>query len=557
MPSRILIADPSLTTQRIIELIFTGADFEVTHISDGLEARERLNEINPDIVLASISLPGRNGYELCEDIKHNPALPDVPVILLVGGSEQFDEAEAFRVRADDWLANPPEERAVIETVRRLLADRKEAGTAGLTSFSATAVDQEKSEDSASSKLSQTETLPLVSNEERPREVLPGKPGEPPNQTSFFNKYIPPPPVQSLDLIGAQHKAAPPPALIKVEKEPRREPVSHEGAALVVWSLVACLVLGVIAIFVFLPLSSKDAIPNPHVPQADVGSSRAANDTAPPPVGEAGAEGEGGEVDVESESTEDTNPDEPPPTYSPEAAGDELDDVIVVESDKEIAPDRAPAARRRGQPLTDRAVLRANPRREFSPRQSDLVRSRLLRRARFLEETGNLDRAENQYRYILDRFPNEREGRLGLRRVEARKSQARREQTLKASRANREIGLSSFRSGNYVDAATRLNQAVNAGLRDTSVLYALGSSYLKLNRISEARAAFERCLAGNPNYAPALVGLARTHIAVGRRDQAVALLRRALELGGGAEYSPGRIREMISSLTGNSSGRTRR
>lgn len=552
MPSRILIADSSLTIQRVVTLIFSERDFEVTGISSGLEARDRLNEIKPDIVLASVSLPGRNGYELCEDVKSNPGLRNVPVVLLVSGFEQYDQAEAFRVRADALLASPPEERAMLEIVRKLLSERKSLQTAPLTSSTLVDVERQKSggpDETDGGDVPPASTLPLVSYEERPREAHAANAGEPADEASFFNRYIPTQ-MKSLEVVAAEHKADEGAAPIKAVKETPAEPVSHEGAALVVWSLVACLVLGIIAVFVFLPLRSKEAIPGAQPPQAEVASSRPANETGQD------AGGESSEADVESEGEEDTETAQAPPASPPEASSDSLNNDPVIEDDDAPASNRDSDARRRGQPLAGRAVARTGPGRESGPRESAADRSRLLRRARLLEESGNLERAENQYRYILDRFPNEPEGRLGLRRVEARKFQARREETTRASRANREAGLSSFRSGNYADAATKLNQAVNAGLRDTPVLYALASSYLKLNRITEARAVFERCLAGNPNYAPALVGLARAHIAVGRKDQAVGLLRRALELGGGAEYSPGRIREMINNLNGNASSRTR-
>src|SRR6185369_305834 len=77
-------------------------------------------EVNPDLVLADIFMPGKNGYELCESIKQNSQFRNVPVVLLVGAFEPFDQAEARRVRADAHLTKPFESRTLVETVRRLI-----------------------------------------------------------------------------------------------------------------------------------------------------------------------------------------------------------------------------------------------------------------------------------------------------------------------------------------------------------------------------------------------------------------------------------------------------
>jgi len=70
------------------------------------DAIERLEEFAPDIVIADVLMPQINGYEVCEYIKQNDKLKHIPVMLLVGSFEPFDEAEARRVGADDTLTKP-------------------------------------------------------------------------------------------------------------------------------------------------------------------------------------------------------------------------------------------------------------------------------------------------------------------------------------------------------------------------------------------------------------------------------------------------------------------
>jgi hypothetical protein len=76
-------------------------------------------------------MPGKNGYELCETIKQDPNLKHIPVVLLVGAFEPFDQAEARRVRADDHLTKPFEFRALIDTVRKLISAGDRQQTAPL------------------------------------------------------------------------------------------------------------------------------------------------------------------------------------------------------------------------------------------------------------------------------------------------------------------------------------------------------------------------------------------------------------------------------------------
>lgn len=120
MGSRILLADDSITIQKVVNLTFSDEGIDVVAVSNGDVAERRLAEVNPDLVLADIFMPGKNGYELCEAIKQNSQFRNVPVVLLVGAFEPFDQAEARRVRADAHLTKPFESRTLVETVRRLI-----------------------------------------------------------------------------------------------------------------------------------------------------------------------------------------------------------------------------------------------------------------------------------------------------------------------------------------------------------------------------------------------------------------------------------------------------
>src|ERR1051325_8419609 len=119
---KLLLADDSATIQKVVDLTFSDEGLEVITVGDGQQAIEKLDEVMPDIVLADVFMPGLNGYQVCEYIKRTERFQHIPVMLLVGSFEPFDEAEARRVGADDYLTKPFQSiRSLIGKVGNLLS----------------------------------------------------------------------------------------------------------------------------------------------------------------------------------------------------------------------------------------------------------------------------------------------------------------------------------------------------------------------------------------------------------------------------------------------------
>ena len=127
MPYTLLLADDSTTIQRIVELTFASEDISVVSFSDGDHAIAALDRTVPDIVLADVGMPGRNGYELSRYIKNSPPLRHVPVLLLTGAFEPVDQAKALEASCDGILTKPFEPQFVISRVKELLR-RPKPGT---------------------------------------------------------------------------------------------------------------------------------------------------------------------------------------------------------------------------------------------------------------------------------------------------------------------------------------------------------------------------------------------------------------------------------------------
>ena len=120
MSHTLLLADDSVTIQRVIELTFADEDIRVITVGDGQQAIDRITADPPDIVLVDTSMPEYDGYDVATFIKRDPALAHIPVVLLIGAFEPVDEARAREVGSDAVLVKPFEPKVVIDRVRELL-----------------------------------------------------------------------------------------------------------------------------------------------------------------------------------------------------------------------------------------------------------------------------------------------------------------------------------------------------------------------------------------------------------------------------------------------------
>jgi len=121
MTKKLLLADDSVTIQKVISIIFATEDYELQVCDDGNEAFEKALAEYPDLVIADVVMPGKDGFELCQAIKSEPRLEHTSVLLLPGTFEHFEENRAEEVGADGWLNKPFESQALLDKVAQLLA----------------------------------------------------------------------------------------------------------------------------------------------------------------------------------------------------------------------------------------------------------------------------------------------------------------------------------------------------------------------------------------------------------------------------------------------------
>ncbi|MEZ5345124.1 MAG: response regulator [Pyrinomonadaceae bacterium] len=127
---KLLLADDSITIQKVVNLTFADEGIEVISVGDGNSAMDKIREESPDLIMADVNMPGLNGYEICEKVRQSDEYRRTPVILLVGSFEPFDEVEAKRVGADDFLKKPFQSINQLVNTVTVLLDSESAAAYG-------------------------------------------------------------------------------------------------------------------------------------------------------------------------------------------------------------------------------------------------------------------------------------------------------------------------------------------------------------------------------------------------------------------------------------------
>jgi two-component system, OmpR family, alkaline phosphatase synthesis response regulator PhoP len=117
----ILLVDDEPYILRSLSYLLTREGYAVETASNGEEGLERLRMVHPPLVFLDIMMPRMNGYEVCEQIKQDPALATTYVIMLSAKGQQIDRERAMLGGADEYMTKPFSPREVAERVHTLLA----------------------------------------------------------------------------------------------------------------------------------------------------------------------------------------------------------------------------------------------------------------------------------------------------------------------------------------------------------------------------------------------------------------------------------------------------
>src|SRR5438067_11654879 len=123
MPKTLLLADDSKTIQQAVNMTFAGEDVKLITANDGEAALQEAKQSKPDLILADVTMPKLSGYELCQRVRGEASLKDVPVLLL-GGAGPIDPAKAMAAGTNGHMPKPFDSAKLIEHVKTILANPK-------------------------------------------------------------------------------------------------------------------------------------------------------------------------------------------------------------------------------------------------------------------------------------------------------------------------------------------------------------------------------------------------------------------------------------------------
>jgi CheY-like chemotaxis protein len=121
MGTRLLLADDSITIQKVVGIIFANEDYDLTVVDNGVSALEKASELVPDVMLVDALMPGRSGYEVCQEVRADARLAHIPLLLMTGAFEPFDEEKSQQCGADDFISKPFESQHLVDKVKKLIA----------------------------------------------------------------------------------------------------------------------------------------------------------------------------------------------------------------------------------------------------------------------------------------------------------------------------------------------------------------------------------------------------------------------------------------------------
>ena len=120
MTARILVVDDQPLNVKLLDAKLTAEYYDVITATDGVEALAKAAEVQPDIVLLDVMMPGMDGYEVCERLKADPALSHIPVVMVTALDAPADRIRGIDAGADDFLSKPINDVALFSRVRSLL-----------------------------------------------------------------------------------------------------------------------------------------------------------------------------------------------------------------------------------------------------------------------------------------------------------------------------------------------------------------------------------------------------------------------------------------------------
>jgi two-component system phosphate regulon response regulator PhoB len=132
VPARILVVEDERDIAALVAYHLTKEGYRVRTAEGGQEALEAAAAERPDLLLLDLMLPGYSGYDVLAELRRQPVLSDVPVIILTARREEADRVKGLELGADDYLTKPFSPRELVLRVAAVLRRTQSPAVAGAT-----------------------------------------------------------------------------------------------------------------------------------------------------------------------------------------------------------------------------------------------------------------------------------------------------------------------------------------------------------------------------------------------------------------------------------------
>ena len=122
--AKILVVEDDLPTVELLDFTLKEEGYEVVAAYDGAEALRKIEKEKPDLILLDIMLPGMDGFQICQLIKHNINFMHIPVIMVTAKIRREDRDLGLEKGADDYITKPFEPSYLTEKIKRYLLKYK-------------------------------------------------------------------------------------------------------------------------------------------------------------------------------------------------------------------------------------------------------------------------------------------------------------------------------------------------------------------------------------------------------------------------------------------------
>jgi DNA-binding response OmpR family regulator len=120
MSKKVLIADDEANIVTSLEFLMEQCGFDVRVAGNGREALELVASFRPDLVLLDVMMPEKNGYEVCQAVRADPALADTKIVMLSAKGRDIEVAKGLELGADAYVTKPFSTRELMAKVKEML-----------------------------------------------------------------------------------------------------------------------------------------------------------------------------------------------------------------------------------------------------------------------------------------------------------------------------------------------------------------------------------------------------------------------------------------------------